>query len=209
MFFALELQVKAEHEKQQYPVIPVLLKGALPQAGFLFLNTWVDFRETSDAAEALEALIRAITLDERSPMRAASSVCPYLGLRAFREEDQAFYFGREAFFRLLVEKVAGQPIVAVVGPSGSGKSSVVLAGLIPRLRRQRPPLPTWDAVSFTPGDNPWWRLAHPDRHYDLLVRLNDITKNTNERAATQQSAGRFKRLRWEVRVRSKRAPRSN
>ena len=50
--------------------------------------------------------------------------------------------------------------MAVVGPSGSGKSSVVLAGMLPRLRRQHPPSPTWDAISFTPGENPWWRLAH-------------------------------------------------
>lgn len=160
MFFALDLQVQAERENRQFPVIPVLLKDAQPQPGFLFLNTWADFRNIADEAEALEALIRAIERDERGTRRAAPSVCPYLGLRAFREEDQAFYFGREAFIELLIEKIGHQPIVAVVGPSGSGKSSVVLAGLLPRLRRQRPPLPTWDAVSFTPGDSPWWRLAH-------------------------------------------------
>jgi tetratricopeptide (TPR) repeat protein/energy-coupling factor transporter ATP-binding protein EcfA2 len=161
MFFALDLQVQAERERRRrFPVIPVLLKDAQPKPGFLFLNTWADFRNTADEAEALETLIRAIKWDERGTARAVASVCPYLGLRPFREEDQAFYFGRDAIIGLLVEKIRHQPIVAVVGPSGSGKSSVVLAGVLPRLRRQRLPLPTWDAISFTPGENPWWRLAH-------------------------------------------------
>jgi hypothetical protein len=106
MFFALDLQVQAEREKRRpFPVIPVLLKDAQPQPGFLFLNTWADFRNTADEAEALETLIRAIEQDERSTGWVVPSVCPYLGLRAFREEDQAFYFGRDAFVALLVEKI--------------------------------------------------------------------------------------------------------
>jgi tetratricopeptide (TPR) repeat protein len=159
MFFALDLQVQAERESRHFPVIPVLLQGAQPRPGFLFLNTWVDLRNGAEA-EAIGALVRAVERDERSPERSAPDICPYLGLRAFREEDHAFYFGREAFIELLVEKVGHQKLLAVVGPSGSGKSSVVRAGLLPRLRRQRPPLPTWDAISFTPGGDPWWRFAH-------------------------------------------------
>jgi len=97
MFFALDLQVQAEREKRKFPVIPVLLKEAQPQPGFLLLNTWADFRNAAGEAEALETLIRAIERDERGTARAQPSVCPYLGLEAFREEDQAFYFGRDAF----------------------------------------------------------------------------------------------------------------
>jgi hypothetical protein len=160
MFFALDLQIQAEGENWKLPVIPVLLKDAQPQPGFLFLNTWVDFRDSAGESLALETLLRAIEQDERSTARAYSSVCPYLGLQPFREEDHAFYFGREAFVEQLINKITHHRIVSVVGPSGSGKSSVVLAGLLPRLRRQRPPLLTWDAISFTPRDNPWWRLAY-------------------------------------------------
>jgi WD40 repeat protein/transcriptional regulator with XRE-family HTH domain len=66
---------------------------------------------------------------------------PYKGLRAFRGEDAGDFFGRETLVATLLddvraysESVAAARFLAVVGPSGSGKSSVVLAGLLPRLR---------------------------------------------------------------------------
>ena len=81
--------------------------------------------------------------------------CPYRGLFAFREEDAQFFFGRETFAPQLVEAVRTQPLVAVIGPSGSGKSSVVFAGLIPQLRSQN----TWLIEDFRPGDRPFRHLA--------------------------------------------------
>jgi S1-C subfamily serine protease len=62
--------------------------------------------------------------------------CPYRGLLAFQEEDASVFFGRETFTEKLVAAVQAQSLVAVIGASGSGKSSVVFAGLIPRLRSQ-------------------------------------------------------------------------
>ena len=59
---------------------------------------------------------------------------PYVGLRAFREGDTADFHGRHALTDSLAATAAAAPFLAVVGPSGSGKSSLVLAGLIPRLR---------------------------------------------------------------------------
>jgi ABC-type sugar transport system substrate-binding protein/DNA-binding CsgD family transcriptional regulator len=64
---------------------------------------------------------------------------PYKGLHAFQEADAADFFGREALVRRLIERLNEQSqfarFLAVIGPSGSGKSSVVNAGLIPALRR--------------------------------------------------------------------------
>ncbi|MDJ0923979.1 MAG: BTAD domain-containing putative transcriptional regulator [Acidimicrobiia bacterium] len=68
-----------------------------------------------------------------SPPRVATRN-PYKGLQAFQEGDTADYFGRETLVDQLVEAVAENRLVALVGPSGSGKSSAVKAGLIPRLR---------------------------------------------------------------------------
>ena len=65
-----------------------------------------------------------------------SDVCPYRNLEAFAEADAAFFFGRKRVIEALVEKLAHERrFLAVFGPSGSGKSSVVQAGLIPALRK--------------------------------------------------------------------------
>lgn len=61
-------------------------------------------------------------------------VNPYKGLRAFDEADTGDFFGRHAALDALRDVVARRRFVAVVGPSGSGKSSLVRAGLVPRLR---------------------------------------------------------------------------
>src|SRR5262249_10232418 len=68
----------------------------------------------------------------------SSAVNPFKGLRPFQEADAADFFGRSALIRRLADLMqANDPLarfLAVVGPSGSGKSSVVKAGLIPALR---------------------------------------------------------------------------
>ena len=89
---------------------------------------------------------------------------PYLGLAAFTEVDAAFFFGREIFVNGLKEAVKFQPLVGVIGPSGSGKSSVVYAGLIPKLRNDGE---NWLIESFRPGNRPFYQLA------SVLVRLLD------------------------------------
>ncbi|QYN32034.1 trypsin-like peptidase domain-containing protein [Pseudonocardia sp. DSM 110487] len=60
--------------------------------------------------------------------------CPYRGLEPFGEEHAAFFFGRDPDLDRLVDAVADRPLVAVAGPSGVGKSSLVRAGLLPRER---------------------------------------------------------------------------
>lgn len=78
----------------------------------------------------------------------AIASCPYRGLSAFKPEDEPFFFGREDMTNNLVEAVQKKPLVAVIGASGSGKSSVVFAGLIPRLYQEN----TWLVAYFRPSD---------------------------------------------------------
>lgn len=80
---------------------------------------------------------------------------PYRGLFAFREQDAPFFFGREAISERLVTLTRRQPLVAIVGPSGSGKSSLALAGLVAALR----PDHSWQSVVFRPGSQPLSALA--------------------------------------------------
>ena len=81
--------------------------------------------------------------------------CPYRGLSAFEEKDAPWFKGRETFTEQLLGAVKRKPLVAVIGASGSGKSSVVLAGLIPQLRSKG----TVQVVSFRPGKDPFEALA--------------------------------------------------
>lgn len=86
----------------------------------------------------------------------STSQRPYRGLFAFREEDAAFFFGRQVFTDHLFEAIQRQNMVVVVGPSGSGKSSVIFAGLAPRLRQET----HWLIVDFRPGSQPFQALAN-------------------------------------------------
>lgn len=74
---------------------------------------------------------------------------------AFREQDQDYFFGRETFVEGLVAVVYKQPLVAIIGASGSGKSSVVFAGLIPQLRKEG----NWLIEGFRPQSQPFFGLA--------------------------------------------------
>jgi uncharacterized protein YjbI with pentapeptide repeats len=76
-------------------------------------------------------------------------------LLAFQEKDAEFFFGRETFVDSLVRVAQQQPLVAVIGSSGSGKSSVVLAGLIPKLGK----LGNWLIADFRPNREPFYQLA--------------------------------------------------
>ncbi|MEX2457506.1 MAG: hypothetical protein WD770_00795 [Actinomycetota bacterium] len=80
---------------------------------------------------------------------------PYKGLRPFEEGDAPDFFGREELTQQLVERLGQTRFLAVVGPSGSGKSSVVRAGLIPALRGGAlPGSKDWPIVDMLPGPRP-------------------------------------------------------
>jgi len=83
---------------------------------------------------------------------------PYKGLQAFEEADSANFFGRDALINHLLDKIRQQDderFLAVIGPSGSGKSSVVQAGMIPRMRRGTlPGSERWFVVEMLPGAHP-------------------------------------------------------
>lgn len=98
---------------------------------------------------------------------------PYPGLRPFQEEDADYFFGRKSQIDEILEKLKSNRFITVIGGSGSGKSFLVLAGAIPRLRTSslrrdsslRESGNFWVSVISTPGtnhvegDNPIRRLA--------------------------------------------------
>ena len=78
---------------------------------------------------------------------------PYPGLSAFTAEDAAYFFGREVETEHLLKKLEPPRLLALIGPSGAGKTSFLRAGLLPAL----PPL--WRSVVTTPGVHPLQSLA--------------------------------------------------
>jgi WD40 repeat protein/serine/threonine protein kinase len=108
------------------------------------------------------------TLPGESLAQTSPQACPYRGLFAFREEDADFFHGRETFTERLHQLLHQRAMVAIIGPSGSGKSSVVFAGLVPLLRREQ----KWGILSFRPGSQPFISLV------DSLMPL--LTPTTNE-----------------------------
>jgi DNA-binding winged helix-turn-helix (wHTH) protein len=82
--------------------------------------------------------------------------CPWLGLRYFDESDARYYYGREAEVAELLAKLKGQNFLAVVGSSGTGKTSLVRAGLIPALRRGGG---EWNTIVLRPDPTPLNKLA--------------------------------------------------
>ncbi|MCP4423934.1 MAG: hypothetical protein GY803_05550 [Chloroflexi bacterium] len=77
-------------------------------------------------------------LDDYNPDLAPildDAVCPYLGLQTFGSAKQSYFFGRKLLIDSMVEKLKYNRFLAIVGPSGSGKSSIALAGLLPQLQK--------------------------------------------------------------------------
>jgi WD40 repeat protein len=94
------------------------------------------------------------------PQLMPSDVRPYLGLAAFAEKDAEFFFGRRKVIDSLVEALRSRPrFLLVMGPSGSGKSSVVQAGLIPKIRKGTlPGSDRWSILVVRPANVPFEQL---------------------------------------------------
>jgi WD40 repeat protein len=111
----------------------------------------------------LASALRATLADSPAPVVDSSARNPYKGLRPFQEPDALDFFGRESFIARLVARLADPEegrLLAVVGASGSGKSSVVTAGLLQALRRGAVPgSDRWFVLQVHPGASPFDELA--------------------------------------------------
>ncbi|HEY1556874.1 MAG TPA: protein kinase [Kofleriaceae bacterium] len=119
-------------------------------------------------------------LEPLLPMRAGRNLVadesPYPGLHAFQEADANRFFGRAQDVTAMVARLRDHPLVAVVGPSGVGKSSFVRAGVVPALKAAGEP---WEVLIVRPGRAPLAALAgaleglRDTRDSDPLVDAGD------------------------------------
>jgi WD40 repeat protein/energy-coupling factor transporter ATP-binding protein EcfA2 len=141
--------------------------GRRVQKGYSGAPVWVDdlhgvvgivVAADQTAADRVAYVIPTSVLVEDWPAllsERAVAPCPYRGLAAFREADSELFFGREDVISRLLSAVDRKSLVAVVGPSGSGKSSVVQAGLAARLRQSA----GWTVVRCRPRKDAFEELA--------------------------------------------------
>ena len=121
-------------------------------------------------------------------------VCPFKGLASFDVDDADVFFGRERLVAEMVARLAGAPLLGIVGPSGSGKSSALKAGLLPALQHGvLPGSGTWAIALLRPGAHPAAALqraladAAPDGRLVIAVdqfeELFTACRDEAERAA--------------------------
>ncbi|HKM54184.1 MAG TPA: TIR domain-containing protein [Isosphaeraceae bacterium] len=157
-----------------FRVIPVLLPGVDQKARdtlppVLIATSWVEFRDSIDDPKALRVLLAGIR-GEAPLTRAGESpppgTSPFVGLRPFDVGDSAWFFGREALVEELVQRLregveGGEcRFLAVLGASGSGKTSLVHAGLLGALKAGRlEGSASWPVAIVRPGADPFQSLA--------------------------------------------------
>jgi WD40 repeat protein len=145
------------------PVFPLRLEAGV-RLDLLDDVQWIDLSEGETAFVKLWAGLRRAGLDPTNSFAWDPARSPYPGLESFTGDDAAVFFGRDDEIARLVELLqptlqrgAGR-FVAVVGPSGSGKSSLVRAGLLPRLERLDS---RWVVLpALVPDQHPTRNLAH-------------------------------------------------
>ena len=170
----LALQRRVNSRERKLRVLPVILPGGQRAKesdvpGFLQGTTWVEFRQSLDEEDALFRLvcgIKGIPPGRRPGATILEGECPYLGLKTFQPEDAPLFFGRTAKVQELIDRLRnnfGTPkeerFLALIGASGSGKSSLALAGLSPSIQRgELPASAKWPLVRCRPGTRPWESL---------------------------------------------------
>lgn len=153
------------------------LTAATTTPGLTALLDRIGAGDARATADDLERALAGAAGSARAAPRGEAMRNPYKGLRAFAHADARDFFGRESMTETLVEML-GQPdpdgrFVAVVGPSGSGKSSLVRAGLLPRLAAGAlPGSDAWFVAEMVPG-------AHPVEELEaalLRVAANPVSR---------------------------------
>jgi formylglycine-generating enzyme required for sulfatase activity len=117
---------------------------------------------------------------------------PYPGLRPFEAEEWSIFFGREAMIDEVIDRLAAHRLVLIHGSSGAGKSSLVRAGVLPKLERQhRLAGMRWQTCAMRPSGGPLWNLAKEfarlEGDAENVDHVGRIVGEFNRRGATISS----------------------
>jgi WD40 repeat protein len=151
-----------------FPFVPLLVGEAKSRDLPDFAQQYQAARgATATDPELLRGLLRAVLQPEDRDFSPVLESHPFVGLRAFGEGEARLFFGREQETEELVLRLGTTPLIMVVGDSGSGKSSLVKAGLVPAFRGgamadlggDQPDPRSWHVVTMRPRGSPFAGLT--------------------------------------------------
>ena len=194
MWVALQRGLESKQGDRQFRIIPILLPNAtrgdrakLPR--FLTAYTWVEFHRSIEDPLAMERLTKAIRGEAPGAgFKLPVGESPYRGIDFFDLQHANRFFGRETLTDWLLSRLRGTVskdgptrFLAIVGASGSGKSSLARAGLLAKLQASEevPGSPTWTQVILRPENRPLESLATA-----LVKKLEPETEGKIARANT-------------------------
>ncbi len=159
----------------------------------------------ASARELVEHLETIVRPHQSSPEHGTEEANPYAGLAAFQERDAMRFFGREIMVEHIVSRLVEQPLLALVGASGAGKSSLVRAGVIPALMHGGD---AWESFIMRPGPRPLVALADMLHQHSWQRSSHTADSPSSVRSDTAPSEAMMTRLRNEpgylgVQVRSR------
>ncbi|MBA3361929.1 MAG: TIR domain-containing protein [Acidimicrobiia bacterium] len=184
-------EVKIALDKTK-PILPVRVEEVAVSGTLEYLLTlvqWVDVfppplnlhrsilkqRIGDLLSDRAETIIASDPAARPKPL-SSSTVSPYQGLAAFQPEDAARFYGRDELVATLLGRLENERVLVVGGPSGSGKSSVVRAGLVPAIGAGAiSGSARWPLALFTPRSNPVAELS-----YQLTKLSRDMTQLSGE-----------------------------
>ncbi|GAA2626833.1 hypothetical protein GCM10010411_74800 [Actinomadura fulvescens] len=158
--------------------LTVILQGQQREAAARRADQQVWRRQSGDVARMMDLLARVEQRTRTMPGPGQPQVrwadgCPYRGLYPFEQDQGAIFFGREQttddLVRLARQRVQARGLVVVTGASGSGKSSLLRAGLLPAIGRGALE-GQWQRLVITPTRDPFYELAE---HLSRLGRMDE------------------------------------
>jgi AcrR family transcriptional regulator len=154
--FGEQLAAFASVSERRRHLIPLLLEPCeLPL--HLEFRVQLDCR-TQASWDSEIARLRAL-LERPAPAREGIP-CPYPGLVSYSEADAAHFYGRERIVQEILGRLHLHPFLTIIGPSGSGKSSLLQAGVLPALKQSNLfATKEWHTLILRPGPQPLHRLA--------------------------------------------------
>lgn len=153
-------------EDRQWPVIPIHLKHVKLELFLRFIQgiNLIDYKNEDQLDSFLE--VEPMSANEAAIL----ATSPYPGMLPFTEKNAGYFFGREEEIELYSRRLYYESVLVLIGSSGSGKSSLAYAGIIPKLKKEE----KFSSISFRSSDNELFQWL------DYVIKINKKSESELE-----------------------------